>query len=180
VFFLERKNQRTLPVAERGGVGDHAGATGTAVNMEKLLPLIALAIMTGAAAPSPEQQIRDAEKAVNDAYAANDLPTYFSFYAPDLRALYPEGPTTLPEYIKSWTATINGGARITSFIYKDMVVQVGPSGDAAVASYLATAQQRNADKTVTTENFNETDVWFKRDGAWKIVEIQYSELPDKK
>jgi ketosteroid isomerase-like protein len=143
------------------------------------LSLLAALLLTCAAAPSTEQQIRDLEKSANDAYAANDLPVYFSFYAPDLRALYPEGPTNLPDYIKSWTAMIKSGARIEGFSYKDMVVQVSPGDDAAVASYQATAKQRNADKTVTTENFNETDVWFKRDGNWKIVEIHYSEIPAK-
>jgi len=143
------------------------------------LSLLAALLLTCAAAPSTEQQIRDLEKTANDAYAANDLPTYFSVYAPDLRALYPEGPTNLSDYIKSWTATIKSGARIESFSYKDMVVQVSPAGDAAVASYLATAKQRNPDKTDTTENFNETDVWFKRGGNWKIVEIHYSEIPAK-
>ncbi len=147
--------------------------------MPRLPKLAALLLLTCAAAPSPEQQIRDAEKGINDAYAANDLPAYFSYYAPDLRALYPEGPTNLPDYVKSWTATIKSGAKMVGFSYRDMVVQVSPSQDAAVASYQATAQQRNADNAVTTENFNETDVWFKRDGKWKIVEIHYSEIPAK-
>ena len=133
-------------------------------------------LVSTAAAASPADEIRQAEKAVNDAYAANDLPTYFSFYADDLRALFPEGPTTKAEYVKSWTATIKSGAAIESFAYKDMAVQVSPSGDAAVASYAATVRQRNADKSITNEHFNETDVWFKRSAGWKIVEIHYSEV----
>jgi len=32
---------------------------------------------------NPEQQIRELEDKVNAAYAANDLPAYFSYYAPD-------------------------------------------------------------------------------------------------
>jgi ketosteroid isomerase-like protein len=131
------------------------------------------------AAPSIGQQIRDAEKGVNDAYGANDLPRYFSYYAPDLRALYPEGPTTLPDYVASWSAFIHKGGRIESFSYKDMHVQVSPAGDAAVASYQATARQKEPDGRVHTDNFSETDVWFQRQGAWKIVEIHYSEISAK-
>jgi ketosteroid isomerase-like protein len=147
--------------------------------MSRFPALAALLLLTCAAAPSPEQEVRDAETAINTAYAANDLPTYFSYYAPDLRALYPEGPTTLPEYRKSWTATIKSGAKMVGFSDRGMVIQVSPSQDAAVASYQATAQQKNADDTVATQQFNETDVWFKRDGQWKIVEIHYSEIPTK-
>jgi ketosteroid isomerase-like protein len=146
--------------------------------MRRPLVLAAL-LLTCAAAPLPDQQIREAEKGINNAYAANDLPTYFSYYAPDLRALYPEGPTNLPDYVKSWTATIKSGTKMVGFSDRGMVIQVSPSQDAAVASYQATAQQKNADGTVTTQQFNETDVWFKRNGKWQIVEIHYSEIPAK-
>ncbi|MDR3508613.1 MAG: nuclear transport factor 2 family protein [Caulobacteraceae bacterium] len=125
-------------------------------------------------------QIRQLEKDVNAAYAANDLPTYFSFYADDLRAMYPEGPTNLPDYKSSWTALIKAGGGIAGFKYSDLQVQVGPSGDVAVASYQAIASTRTPGKGVSTESFNETDVWFKRNGAWKIVEIHYSENPPAK
>jgi ketosteroid isomerase-like protein len=163
----------------RGG-GRAANMAGNRESFAMTRAILLTAVLLICAAASPEQQVRDAEKAINDAYAANDLPTYFSYYAPDLRALYPEGPTNLPDYIKSWTATIKSGAKMVGFADHGMVVQVSPSGDAAVASYQATAKQLNADKSVTTENFNETDVWFKRKGAWKIVEIHYSEIPEKK
>jgi hypothetical protein len=58
-----------------------------------------------------------------------------------------------------------------------MHIQLGPSGDAAVASYLATVTSRDPAKGVTTSSFSETDVWFKRNGNWKIAEIHYSEIP---
>ncbi len=137
----------------------------------------ALATSVSAAPLSPEQQIRTLEDQVNAAYAANDLATYFTFYADDLRALYPDGPTTLPAYRTEWTAFIKGGGAIVSFADSDMRVQVSPKGDSAVASYLATVATRTPGKGVSTSRFSETDVWFKRAGQWKIVEIHYSENP---
>jgi ketosteroid isomerase-like protein len=127
------------------------------------------------AAPGPAEQIRRLEGEVNAAYAANDLPTYFTFYADDLRALFPDGPTTLPAYKSSWSAFIKGGGAIAGFDYSDLTVQVGPSGDAAVASYQASVRTRVPGKGVWRQSYNETDVWFKRADGWKIVEIHYSD-----
>jgi ketosteroid isomerase-like protein len=138
------------------------------------------AVWTSSACAAPsaaETQVRQLEKAVNDAYAANDLPTYFSFYADDLRALFAEGPTTLPAYRADWTSFVKSGGAIESFKDSDMRIQVSPSGDAAVASYLAKVTTRTPGKGVTASSYSETDVWFKRAGQWKIVEIHYSENP---
>ena len=136
-----------------------------------------LATAVSAAPVSPEGRIRQLEDQVNAAYAANDLATYFTFYADDLRALYPDGPTTLPAYRTEWTAFIRGGGAILSFTDSDMRIQVSPRGDSAVASYLATVATKTPGKGVVTSRFSETDVWFKRAGRWKIVEIHYSENP---
>ncbi|MDR3510045.1 MAG: nuclear transport factor 2 family protein, partial [Caulobacteraceae bacterium] len=137
----------------------------------------ALGSPAGAAPVSAEMQVRQLEKAVNAAYAANDLPTYFAFYADDLRALFAEGPTTLPAYKADWTAFIKSGGAIERFQDSDMQIQVSPSGDAAVASYLASVSTRVPGKGAVQSSFSETDVWFRRAGQWKIVEIHYSENP---
>lgn len=138
-----------------------------------LLGLVAAAPSFAATKPVADR-IKQLEDEVNAAYIANDLPKYFSYYADDLRALFPDGPTTLPEYKKSWTEFIKGGGGIESFTYSDLHVQVGPSGDTAVASYSAAVRTRTPGKGSADEKYNETDVWFKRAGKWKIVEIHYS------
>jgi ketosteroid isomerase-like protein len=61
-----------------------------------------------------------------------------------------------------------------------MRIQVSPHGDAAVASYQAVARTRTPGKASQDERFYETDVWFKRAGVWKIVEIHYSDAPPAK
>jgi ketosteroid isomerase-like protein len=147
-------------------------------------PALAVSLLfasgVSAATEKVEARIRQLEVDSNAAYARNDLPKYFSYYADDLRALFPEGPTTLPAYKKSWGAFIGGGGAIVAFKFRDMQVQVGPSGDTAVASYLASVDTRTPGKGVTTDAYAETDVWFKRNGAWKIVEIHYSETAPQK
>jgi ketosteroid isomerase-like protein len=144
-----------------------------------LLALAALLVLPAAAATDPAQEIRQLEADINKAYAANDLPTYFAYYADDFRGLFPEGPTTLPEYRKTWTEFIKSGGAILAFTYTDLQVQVAPGGDAAVASYRATAKTKYPGKDPVAEKYLETDVFFKRTGHWKLVEVHYSPEPQK-
>lgn len=131
------------------------------------------------AATSPAEEIRQLEAQINTAYAANDLPKYFSYYAEDFRGLFPEGPVTLADYRKTWTAYIQGGGAVLAFDYTDLQVQVSPSGDAAVASYRALVRTRDAGKDPVEDKYLETDVFFKRAGHWKLVEVHYSQVPGK-
>ena len=144
----------------------------------RFLALALALLLPAAAAAAPagvEQQIKSLEAAVNDAYQANDLPKYFSYYADDFRGLFPEGVNSKSDYVKSWTAFIKSGGRIVKFTYTDLVVQVSPSGDAAVASYHAVARTKNPGKPAEDDKYDETDVWFHRPGGWKLVEVHYSE-----
>ena len=118
---------------------------------------------------------------MNAAYAANDLPTYFAFYSKDFTQWLPEGRTDLPQYEKMWTGFIKSGGAVVSDEISDMHIQIGPSGDTAVASYLLHVKTRSPKKKeVADEVFQESDVWFKRDGAWKVVHLHYSPAHNKK
>lgn len=153
--------------------------------------LVALAVWFGLISPTlltrcvaqqsqAEKEILDLEHKMNDIYAANDLPNYFAYYAPDFTQWLPEGRTDLPQYEKQWTAFIHGGGRIESNEISDMHVQIGPAADTAVASYLAHVKTRSQKGKVSDEEFHETDVWFKRNGTWKIVHLHYSPAPKAK
>jgi ketosteroid isomerase-like protein len=129
----------------------------------------------GASQASVESQILALEKDANDAYAHNDLPRYFSHYAEDFRGLFPEGVTSKAAYVKSWTAYIGGGSKIVDFSWSDMAVNASPAGDAAVVSYHAVATIKEPGKPQSAEKYDETDVWFKRNGKFQLVEVQYSD-----
>jgi ketosteroid isomerase-like protein len=55
-----------------------------------------------------------------------------------------------------------------------MRVQMSPSGDAATATYAVDVVTRQADGKKTREKAWETDVWYKRDGKWKLVHVHYN------
>jgi ketosteroid isomerase-like protein len=145
-----------------------------------ILMVLALAVPCVAQLSQAEKEILDLEQKMNAAYAANDLPAYFAYYSPDFTQWLPEGRTDLPQYEKMWTAFIKSGGGIEFAQFSDMHVQIDPSGDTAVASYLLHVKTRSAKGVVSDENFQESDVWFKRKGEWKVVHLHYSPAPKEK
>jgi len=137
----------------------------------------ALLTKTHAGAATPEQEVRDLEQRANAAYEANDLPKYFSFYADDFTQYLPEGRSDLGAYKKGWTGYIAEGNRVRKVALSDMHLQIGPSGDSAVASYLIHVQTKLKDGKITEEDNQESDVLFKRNGQWKVVFLHYSAAP---
>jgi ketosteroid isomerase-like protein len=117
------------------------------------------------------------EKDFNAAYAANDLDRYFAYYAQDAVLWFPEGRTDVPSYRKMWTAYIHGGARLQACTLSDYHQKLSPQGDTAIASYLLHVKTLGADKKMTDEVFQETDVWFQGAGGWKIAHVHYSPAP---
>ena len=127
-----------------------------------------------------DKEIASLEQKFNDAYALNDLKSYFSYYAPDMVQWLPEGRTDLPAYEKDWTAYIAAGNKVEAAQVSDLIVKAGPTGDTAVAAYVLHVKTKLATGEITDEEFQETDIWFKRDGAWKIAALHYSPAAKKK
>lgn len=125
-------------------------------------------------ADAAEREVRAVIAAYNADYARNDLDAYFGAFAPDLTQWFPQGRVDLPSYRASWTKYIGAGNRLEAAEVRDLRVQMGPSGDAAVATYVLRVTTRTAKGEVTTEDNQETDVLFKRGGAWRIVHINYA------
>ena len=126
-----------------------------------------------------EDEIKDVEQRANTAYEANDLPKYFSFYATEFSQFLPEGRTDLEKYRKEWTVYIGEGNRVQKVEISDLHVQVGPSKDTAVASYILHVRTKLKGGQITDEDNQESDVLFKRNGEWKIVFLHYSAAPKK-
>ena len=147
-----------------------------------LLAVFTAACLVPQARPKPESaedQIRDFERRANAAYEANDLPKYFSFYSPDFSQFLPEGRSGLAAYKKEWGEYIGEGNRVQKVDLADMQIQIGPSQDTAVASYVLHVKTKLKDGKITDEDNQESDVLFKRGGEWKIVFLHYSAAPKK-
>lgn len=137
--------------------------------------LAVLPVSLFAAGPAGvEKQIAAAEQTMNEAYAANDLDKYFSYYAEDMNAIFYNMRSTLPEYRKSWTASVKAGNVVTSVKLSDMKVRVLPGDTVAVASYQIEVGNKHADGKTTSEKAFETDVWVKHKEGWKVQHAHYA------
>lgn len=137
-------------------------------------------LMAGAAAiahADTRADIDRLEKNFNAAYAANDLDKYFGYYSDDAVLWFPEGRTDVASYKKMWTAYIKNGAQLKSAELSDYHVKISPQGDAAIASYLLRVKTLEANKKMTDELFQESDVWFKTAGGWKVAHVHYANAP---
>ncbi len=126
-----------------------------------------------------EKEIRTLEDTMNDAYARNDLPRYFSYYATDFVQWLPEGRTDLAKYERDWTDYIAAGNKVQAIEIRQMIVKVDAAEDTAVASYILYVKTKLAEGKITEEENQETDIWFKRNGTWKIVALHYSPAAKK-
>ena len=151
--------------------------------------VIATLVMTAAAVATPARaqapassnaadEVREFEQKYNAAYAANDLPTYFSYLAHDFVQWLPSGRTDKAAYQKSWTAFIERGGKVLAADLSDLAIRISPGGDAAVASYLLHVRTKSA-RGENDETYQETDVLFKRDGKWQVVALHYSAAPKR-
>jgi ketosteroid isomerase-like protein len=139
--------------------------------------LLMLATPAGAQSPAAATAEADVRKVIADynaAYEKNDLDTYFKAFAPDLTQWFPSGRVDLPSYRASWTKSVQAGNRNEKVEVRDLRVQVSPSADAAIATYILRVTFRSAKGEVSTEDNQETDVLFKRNGAWTIVHVNYA------
>jgi ketosteroid isomerase-like protein len=141
-------------------------------------------VLLVAPAPAPdlkkaEAEVRETVQNFNAAYLANDMAKYWTFYDPSLTQWWPEGRVDLKTYQAQWTKMLADGGKVLENTISDLIVQVGPTGDAAVASYALRVVTRQPDGKITKERAQETDVYFKRDGAWRVVHLNYLPRPEE-
>ncbi len=166
----------------------------------KHLPLIGVLLLSACSptAPAPAKDVAAAPAAVdvaatqaevrtfietyNGYYGSNDLDRYFASFDSGLTQWWPSGRVDLATYEKSWREGVAKGYGTAKAVVSDLQIQVGPSGDTAVATYLLEVTPRvPAGKTATVERNQETDVLFKQAGQWKIVHVNYGPAaPPKK
>jgi ketosteroid isomerase-like protein len=152
------------------------------MHRSRLLPFLVIALALSAPAGAAnggavEREIARLEARFNAAYLANDLPAYFAYYADDLLAVFPDGRTTKAAYRKEWQAYIDAGNRLTGNTLEDLVVRASPAGDEATAVYRVAVETRLASGKTTLERFDETDVWQRRAGRWRVSYVHYSAVP---
>jgi len=123
-----------------------------------------------------ESEVLGLGKAFNDAYATNEVDTYFGFYASDVTLFFYGERQSLEKYKKEWHEMVAAGGGVVRNDISDVQVQVLPGGEAAVSTYFVDNQSRSPDGELTTVKAFETEVWQKVNGDWKVISLHYSEF----
>lgn len=148
--------------------------------MKKILGGLAIALITFSAMAehheSDNADLYAAIKAFDDAYANNDVETYFGFYADDATVYFYGARQDMAAYHEEWTAMMAAGGGVEKNDMSDLQVQVLPCGDVAIATSFIDNRTRAPDGSISTAKAFETDVWQKIDGKWKIISLHYSEI----
>lgn len=149
--------------------------------MKKILTgLIAVLIAIPALAAhheSTEVEVNAAVVAFNEAYATNDVESYFSYYTDDAMLYFFGARQDVAVYHKDWSEMVDAGGGVEKNDISDLRVQVMPGDEVAVASYFVDNASRSPDGETTTAKAFESDVWQKIDGRWQIVSLHYTEIP---
>ena len=123
-----------------------------------------------------ERKITLLEQVWNDAYGANDLQKYFSYYTATPTLVFDNKRTALADYRTEWAAATKTEPVVSAKI-SDLKIEIGPSEDTAVASYRLDVSTKHADGKVTVDHAFEMDVWFKRGSDWRVGAVSYSVTP---
>lgn len=121
-----------------------------------------------------EQGARDFVQSLTDAYLANDVAAYMAHYAMDLTWWGPGGRGSWDAYNDSWTEFVAATGGVAGTEISDVQVHALPSGEAAVVSYLLTADYREEDGSIRTANYQMSTTLMMRDDEWKVVHLHFS------
>jgi ketosteroid isomerase-like protein len=154
----------------------HKGA-----DMRKLIAVLGVTLISLAALAahheSAEDELREAVEAFDTAYATNDIETYFGFYADGATVYFYGARQDISAYKKEWSAMKDAGGGVEVNDMSDLVIQMMPGEEVAIATSFINNRTRSPDGEISTVRAFETDVWQKIDGKWKIISLHYSEIP---
>ena len=150
--------------------------------------LTCTALLLGSTTVCSAQSTTDTDRAVRDGvrqlvqtYGANDLDTYFSIYAEDMTVMRAGGRWTHQGYHDLWTGRVErGGGNLTAQV-EDLVVQVLPGGESAIATFRMPVESRFPEGTDPSLDprivYYMTTVWALRNASWNIISVHWSVEP---
>ena len=128
-----------------------------------------------------DRTVRDGVRRLVQAYGDNDLDTYFSIYAEDMTVERARGRWTHQDYLNLWTDVVEGGGGNRTARVEDLVVQVLPGSESAVATFRMPVESRFPEGTDPNRDpriiYYMTTVWAFRNASWNIVHVHWSVQP---
>jgi ketosteroid isomerase-like protein len=102
---------------------------------------------------------------------------YLSYYWDDAILFAVEERMTLADLRRAFVALLEAGGGPLSIelpAVDDIVISNG--GDAATTSFEWRARSRSEDGIDTDRSYFETDVWYRRNGLWRIIRMHLTRL----
>ena len=120
------------------------------------------------------EELRGILRRLPEIYRAGDIPGYLAHYAPDISAYYSGTLMNSDEARKFIKSLFEGDGKTLDFQMGGPQIQFSESEDAAIVRYPWRERFLYGDGRVTDTEYYETDVWYRRDGAWKIAHVHQS------
>lgn len=127
----------------------------------------------------PQAELLQLSERLLKSIAAGDWATYQQLCDPSLTAFEPESLGNLVEGLEFHRFYFDLGGARGPFQTTLCAPRVRIMGDTAVVTYIRLSQRVSPDKIPSTQGFEETRVWQRRNGEWKHVHFHRSALPVK-
>ena len=172
-------NRVAAPGPAGAAAAPNAAASPRANAAAASTPPAPTSVAAPASADTPAQrEVRAAVTKLTEAYGANNIDGYFSYYAPELTWWGPGGRSDREAYRKMWTESVKTTGGLASAENSDLRIQVSPGGDLAVASYLLKVARRNPGPNRSADvTYEMSPTLIKRGGAWTIVHLHFQVVP---
>lgn len=125
-------------------------------------------------------ELRQAIRRKDDAYRTGDIPGYLKAYASDITVFFAGTLMTFDEMRRLMADQFAGGGKTLDFQIADPDnIQFSDGADAAIVSYPWRERFRYGDGRETDTEYHETNVWYRRNGEWRLVHIHLSTIAER-
>ncbi|MEX1107646.1 MAG: nuclear transport factor 2 family protein [Dongiaceae bacterium] len=120
---------------------------------------------------NPAIEVRQCHRKRIEAWLRGDLEAYMSYYWSDALIFIDRAPFSLAEMREGAAAELAARERIGIDAPDLEAMAISEMGDAVTVSFPWSQRVRGAEGNETTESYHETDVWYRRSSAWKLIAI---------
>ena len=112
-----------------------------------------------------------------EVWMRRDADAYLAFYWDDAVIFAVDKRTSVDEF-RRWMVALfaAGGGPVTIEVPPVHDMAISSAGDAAVASFTWRTRFRSAEGAEADQTNHETNVWYRRDGVWKIIGLHLTRL----
>lgn len=122
-------------------------------------------------------EINQLHKRRGEDWVRRQADAYLSYYWDDAILFTVEERMTVADLRREFVALLEAGGGPVSIDLPDVDdIAVSSAGDAATTCFQWGARSRSEDGVESDRTYYETNVWYRRNGAWKIIRMHLTRL----